>query len=773
MRFLRYLLLSSAALLPLSIRAAEPDALAFFEKKIRPVLVEQCYSCHSADAKKVKKLKGGLLLDTKAGLLKGGDTGPVIVAGKPDDSLLIQGLRHSDELRMPPKSKLPANVVADFEAWVKMGAPDPRDGLAVAGVRVFDIEQGRKFWAFQAPTKSEPSKQKDTAWPKSDIDRFLLAALEAKNLKPVAPATKRELIRRVSFDLIGLPPTPQEIDVFLADSSADALAKVVDRLLQSPHYGERWARDWLDVARFAEDQAHTFAVTPYTQAFRYRDWVVKALNDDMPYDRFVKLQIAGDLMPDAPADPFSKYTGLGFLGLGVQYYKNTAALQAAADELDDRIDTLTRGFLGLTVSCARCHDHKFDPIPTKDYYSLAGIYNGSDLKPRPIASDADVERFKQGETKIKSKEGEIQKWLGEVAKKTGKKGIPKEQENKLLSDEEKKQIAVMRAEVEAMKKAMPPKPPEVHVVVGGGKEMKVYIRGNPNQQGEPAPKGFLQVLSAKDAKHGDSFNRLALADAIASKDNPLTARVIVNRVWQHHFGRGLVGTPSNFGMLGERPTHPELLDWLAVRFMENGWSLKKLHRDIVLSAAYQLSSVNDPKNAEIDGDNKYLWHFNRRRLDVESWRDALLAVSGKLDRTLAGPPLDLAARNNYRRTIYARISRHRLDSTLALWDFPDPNVTSATRPVTTVPQQQLFVLNSDFVVDQAKAFAQRVQATGTNEKDRIAAAFALVFGRAPTADETQLALGFLAAPPGKDEKLTRWEQYAQALLGTNEFMYVD
>jgi cytochrome c553 len=762
------------ALFASALRAAEPDqaGMAFFEKKIRPVLVAHCYSCHSTEAQSAKKLKGGLLLDSKATLLKGGDSGPAIVAGKPDDSLLIKGLRHTDELRMPPKGKLPATIVADFETWIKMGAPDPRDSKASSTGREINMTEGRKFWAFQPPRKHLPPQVKDASWPKGDIDRFILAGLEAKGLRPVRPATKRELIRRATFDLIGLPPTPEEVEAFLQDESAEAFARVVERLLRSPHHGERWARYWLDVARFAEDQAHTFAVTPFTQAFRYRDWVIKALNDDMPYDRFVKLQLAGDLMPDAPSDPFEKVAGLGFLGLGVSYYKNTAAAQAIADELDDRIDTLTRGFLGLTVACARCHDHKFDPIPTRDYYSLAGIYNSSDLKTQMVAPPAEIERYNQAQQRMKSKDDQIKKWLAEMAKKKGKKNIPKEQEGKLLSSEEMKELAQMRAELETVRKSVPPKPPEVHVIAGGGKAMRVYIRGNPAQQGEPAPKGFLQVLSAKTETSKD-FGRLELANAIASKDNPLTARVIVNRVWQHHFGRGLVGTPSNFGQLGERPTHPELLDWLAVRFVENGWSLKKLHRDILLSATYQLSSSGDARNAEVDGDNRLLWRMNRHRLDVEAMRDSLLAVSGKLDRTAGGPPQEASARNNLRRTIYARISRHRLDPTLNLFDFPDPNVTSAARPVTTIPQQQLFVLNSEFVVDQAQAFAKRLENGGGSDQQKIARAFELAYNRPPTGEETQLGLAFLSEPTGKDDRLTRWEQYAQVLLGTNEFLYVD
>jgi hypothetical protein len=768
------LTVACVALLAPGLAAAERDqaGMVFFEKKIRPVLVEHCYSCHSSEAQAKKKLKAGLLLDSKETLLKGGDSGKAIVAGKPDESLLIKGLRHSDELRMPPRGKLPAAVIADFEKWIKMGAPDPRDGKHSVAEREINIEEGRKFWAFQAPRKVAPPQVKDGSWPAGDIDRFILVGLEAKGLKPVKPATKRELIRRATFDLIGLPPTPEEVEAFLKDESPEAFALVVDRLLRSPHYGQRWARYWLDVARFAEDQAHTFAVTPFTQAFRYRDWVIKALNDDLPYDRFIKLQLAGDLMPDAPTDPFERLAGLGFLGLGVTYYKNTAAVQAIADELDDRIDTLTRGFLALTVSCARCHDHKFDPIPTNDYYSLAGIYNGSELKTQMIAPPAEIERYTQAQQRIKGKDDQIKKWLGEMAKKKGKKNIPKEQESKLLSPEEINELAQMRAELELIRKTVPAKPPEVHVVVGGGKAMRVYIRGNPTQQGEPAPKGFLQVLFNKTGI-GKEFGRLELAGAIASKENPLTARVIVNRVWQHHFGSGLVGTPSNFGLLGERPTHPELLDWLAVQFVENGWSLKKLHRDILLTSTYRLSSNLDARNAEVDGDNRLLWRMNRHRLDVEAMRDALLAVSGELDRTTGGPPQEASARNNRRRTIYSRISRHRLDPTLNLFDFPDPNVTSATRPVTTIPQQQLFVLNSEFMIEQAQAFAKRLENAGGNDQRKIERAFELAFNRLPTAEEVQLSLAFLREPAGKDDRLPRWAQYTQVLLGTNEFLYVD
>jgi hypothetical protein len=894
------------------VRAVEQDAkgVEFFEKKIRPVLIEHCYACHSASAEKVK---GGLLLDTKAGTLKGGDSGAMFEPNKPEKSLLIKALQYTDdELKMPPKAKLPKQVIADFEQWIAMGAPDPRD-TDNTKTRTIDLEAGRKFWSFQLPHLHPVPAVKDVAWVKNDIDRFVLAKLEEKQLQPVKLADRRTLIRRVYFDLIGLPPTPEQVEAFVNDRRPEAFAELIDRLLASPRYGERWARHWLDVARYAEDQAHTFGVKPKTNAYRFRDWVIKAFNDDMPYDRFVRLQIAGDLVPPSEGDLFTRIAGLGFLGLGAEYYKNSQKEQVIAEELDDRVDTLTRGFLGLTVACARCHDHKFDPIPQRDYYSLAGVFNGSTLTDMPLASPDEVKRYNDAQARLKEQDDKVKLWLGEQARDRGraeiakldkylieawranhlrpsggkvstreiaaregltreyldrwvkyldpansgkasplfkeffakaegdaipealtkraadlqreavaaadeydkamqaydlllttlgdkKKQLPKKPELEKskdqilkavwlddkanapfflapadfekngLRDEQKKQLTEMRTELDKRKTAMPAMYAVAHVLQGGGQEMKVAIRGNPLKPGEPAPKGFLRVV-APTAAEGKDFTRLDLANTIASKDNPLTARVIVNRVWYHHFGRGLVGTPSNFGLLGERPSHPELLDSLAVRFVEHGWSLKWLHREIVLSATYQLGSDLDKKNAEADAGNVYLWRANRRRIDVEAWRDALLAAAGNLDATMGGPTYDLRDANSKRRTVYAKVSRHELDGLLRMFDFPDANVTAAKRASTTVPQQQLFVLNSEFMVAQAKAFAARVQTAGATDADRIKAAYRLAYGRSPTDAETRLGLAFLAVPT--KDRLTPWEQYAQVLLAANEFLYVD
>jgi hypothetical protein len=753
--------LAAALLVPLAVptatHAADPapaDAkkIEFFETKIRPVLVDQCYKCHSEAAAKENKLKGGLKLDTKAGLLAGGDTGAAMVPGKVDSGTLLKSLKYDGDVQMPPKGKLPSAVIDDFEKWIADGAVDPRTG-DIAKAAGIDIEKGKQFWSFQAP--KEPTVP-GTA--KSAIDAFVQAKWAEKGLKPVAAADKRTLIRRAYFDLTGLPPSPEAVDAFLKDDAPDAFARVLDTLLASPQYGEKWARHWLDVARYAEDQAHTFGVKPKTQAWRYRDWVITAFNSDMPYDRFVKLQIAGDLLPDAPEDIFTKFGGLGFLGLGAEYYKNTAREQAIAEELDDRVDTLTRGFLGITVSCARCHDHKFDPIPTRDYYSLAGIYYNTAMSDAPLVPPAEMKVFTDAQSKLKQAEDKLKKMQADL--KAKKEGVTAEQVKELTDD------------VAKQKKNMPAAPPVVHVVSGNGPGMPVYIRGNPATKGEAAPKGFLQVLPTSKVA-GKEFTRLDLANAIASEKNPLTARVIANRVWAWHFGRGLVNTPSNFGKLGDAPSHPELLDWLAVNFMKNGWSLKWLHRQIMTASVYQLESKPDPDNDKIDAANVYLWRGTRKRLEIEDWRDSLLAVSGNLDPKFGGPTFDLRDAGAKRRTVYAKVSRHELDGLLRLFDFPDANVTADKRTVTTVPQQQLFALNSGFMISQAQAFAKRVEALGTTDEERIAAAYRIAFGRKPEKAESDLALRFLKLPTKPDDKLTRWQQYTQVLLASNEMMYVD
>ena len=875
----------------------------FFEERIRPVLVEHCYGCHSSDAKDVK---AGLNLDSRNGLLRGGDSGPAVVPGQSGESLLMQALEY-DGLEMPPSAKLPAKVIADFAAWIDAGAADPREGSGRSARPMADFAAARQFWSFKPARRAAAPPVRNGTWPLSPIDFLTRAAMEAKTLTPVVPAGKRELIRRATFDLIGLPPSPAEIEAFLADDGPRSFEKVVDRLLDSPHYGERWARYWLDVAHYAEDQAHTADLKPNTSGYRYRDWVIDAFNADMPYDRFVRLQIAADLMPLADEERLIHMAGLGFFGLGAQYYKLTNRAKAEADELDDRIDTLSRGFLGLTVACARCHDHKYDPIPQQDYYSLAGVFQSSRLHDAPLAAAEIVTAYDEAQRRIKERDDSLRQrleremprirearvteiprfmvavwklrqgscrkppataaetadidgldektlnrfvafldprekdrlpalraWfelaanqsseptatrsadmppaviavaqefqrhleellaardatpgqpassqdlLAEVFGRNGLLDVDVAEAERRLPATMQDEMKVRRTELEQLRKSSPPMYPVAHAIAEGSPvNMRVFLRGNPATMGDEAPRRFLRIIAGDDPPpFREGSGRLELADAIASPANPLTARVMDNRIWQHHFGRGLVATPDNFGRLGEPPTHPALLDFLATRFVESDWSIKALHRDIMLSATYRLGTRHDAANYAIDPDNRLLWRMNRRRLDVESWRDALLAVSGQLDRRLHGPSSELSAAGNVRRTVYSRISRHELDGMLRLFDFPDANITSSSRPETTVPQQQLFVLNSRFMVDTARAFAERLHAERPgSEAARLAHAFVLALGRPIAPDELASGLAFLRRQDTPEEAnrntLSRWQRYAQALLASNEFMYVD
>jgi cytochrome c553 len=697
-----------------------------FEKSVRPVLSANCFTCHGPE-----KQKGSLRLDSRQAMLSGGDSGPAIVPGHPEESLLVKAIHYADEPRMPPKGKLPSDAIAALTTWIRQGAPWPNTDTqfrTASGSRDFKITpKDRAFWSFQPIADPPPPPVSDATWPKSPLDHFVLARLEANGLKPAKIVDKRTLIRRATFDLIGLLPTAEEIDAFLGDDGPDAFAKVVDRLLASPHYGERWARHWLDVARYGEDQAHTFQARKYPNGYRYRDWLIRAFNEDMPYDRFIREQIAADLLGEPVLR--DRLPALGFFALGPVYYGDPKKL----DQLDDRIDTLTRGILGLTVACARCHDHKFDPIPTKDYYALAGVFASTDYAEVPLVPQAVVEEANRKQT----------------------------------SADKKKNVSPTYPVVHALKEAATPV------------TMRVHIRGNPQTLGDEAPRHFLSILGGADRPFTRGSGRLELAEAIADAKNPLTARVMVNRVWQHHFGKGLVRTPSNFGALGERPTHPELLDYLAQRFIQAGWSIKALHRQLMLSATYQQNSWFDPHNYERDADNKLLWRMNRRRLEVEAWRDAMLAVANNLDPTVGGPSAELASPDNRRRTLYAFVSRHELNTLLRLFDFPDPNITNDERTVTTVPLQQLFVLNSEFMVRNAKALAARLTAhPDEDDAVRVRRAFWLLYGRSATDRELQLGLAFLAAEPSGAEDdsgsvLTRWEQYAQVLLSASEFLYVD
>lgn len=1163
----------------------------FFESKIRPVLAAHCYECHSAET---ATPKGGLRLDLRETTLAGGDSGPAVIVGKPAESPLLQALRY-ESFEMPPKGKLPDTVIADFERWIQMGAPDPRTEVATKKAKGVDYQNGLEFWAFKPPVRVPLPSVANPAWARNDIDHFVLSTLEKRGLKPAPEADRRTLIRRLYFDLVGLPPEPEAIDLFVNDTSSDAYEKVIDGLLASPHYGERWGRYWLDLARFAEDQAHTFQARMYPQGYLYRDWVVRALNDDMPYDLFLSLQIAGDQI-DLP-ESHRHRAALGLFALGPVYYQDNGEQEKAqADEWDDRIDTLMRGTQAMTVSCARCHDHKYDPISTADYYGLAGIFASSDYREMPAVPAETVAAREQADRAVQAKQLEIdtllateapaarlkltstipaymqaawtalqskdskkkkvtekiaadnklnhdllQRWiawlstdvgseaqgherryltewyafrrsqseastsaadassqvnqiaerlrakaesllpqreflrkqfgdnfafvaaedqmivepgvvplgnlfddkkgalltsalasdpfrskataaslgvdrvlqgwggaaeiaagvrfdfrsigsdahrhgdvtndgwsseggiqtlgkrcsaaigrteqgigmhanalitfdlneirrsglmpasqsmvfrvdraginddsfgagasvhiavvvskpqskpsefdsiigayldgkpavieendavysfagemppaivpdgrfvsfevsippdarsltiattgaqisdtentissdhavlsnarltwdvsseqlasseavepldtisaserkllqsdaafLSELFDDRGVLGLAPDQIEPLLAGESATSLAQMKSRREELQKeAAAISIPMAHALAEGTfRDVKIYLAGDPQKKGDVAARAFPAILTSgvRQPFQPSGSGRRELANAIASPENPLTARVMANRVWAGHFGFGLVRTLSNFGQLGERPSHPQLLDSLAVSLIDSGWSLKTLHRQILLSATYRQSSSGDEANQTVDPENRLLWKMNRRRLEVEPWRDAVLSVSGQLNREIGGASSELNG-NHRRRTLYGHVSRHRLNDLLRLFDFPDPNITAGERSVTTVPLQQLFVLNSDFMIVQAKALAARLSRETESDADRISRLFQLLYGRLPTDDDYQVSIAFLREPPAiAGDSLSPLEQYCLAMLGTNEFAYVD
>ncbi|MDQ6698859.1 MAG: PSD1 and planctomycete cytochrome C domain-containing protein [Acidobacteriota bacterium] len=896
-------LLTTFLILSLGRTFASPSETAeFFEAKIRPILANRCYSCHSETA------MGGLAMNTRAGILKGGKSGPGVVPGKPDESLIIRAVQHADEkMKMPMgQPKLPDFEVELLASWVKAGAvwpeESPKDATKVSAPksRYAITPEQRAFWAFQPAAKPAIPAVVNNGWAKSDIDRFILEKLDAKKLKPNQPANARDLLRRAYLDLTGLPPTYEQTEAFVKDTSPDAFAKVVDRLLASPRYGERWGRFWLDVARYSDDRLDSDVELPYPNSFRYRDWVIKAFNDDMPYNTFVKAQIAGDLLTEGKEKQLA--VGLGFYGLSPEL-------------TDDRVDVTTRGFMALTGACAQCHDHKFDPITTKDFYAMQGVFSSTKRAELELAPPDEVKRYKEQAKKVDELKLRIQEFLhtqatqlaeilasespryiraarkvlgfqaldaaqvaqadgldretlqhwirylktgpeenkylhgwkeesfdlshfrqealavikerkavdernlaGNAAAKAAGKGkldertdtaaLPterwylwrdlffndsygkefKQEEDgilyygpnrgyltsdgtieRFLEGPWKMYLAGMRAELNELQAALPPQYAFAHVIkdLDKPKNERIQINGQPDNLGEEAPRAFLSILCEGEPKpFQEGSGRRELAEAIASPTNPLTARVMVNRIWQHHFGEGLVRTVSNFGRMGETPSHPALLDYLASQFVESGWSMKKLHREIMLSAAYQLSSDNSAENYAVDADNRLLWRANRQRLDAEAMRDSLLAVTGELDRTAGGMPVRLNDEANHRRSIYGFVSRRKLDGTLALFDFPNPNLTAEKRISTATPLQQLFFLNSGFLEARAKALIQRIGA-GRTPADGVREAYRLVFGRDAKPDELRIGTEFVAGKTGA------WLPYAQVLLSSNELLFVN
>ena len=747
---------------PPTRQTVTPDQATFFETRVRPTLANKCFVCHGTASQ-----QGGLRLDSMAAILKGGDSGPAVVTGDPDKSLLIKAVRQTGSLKMPQGGKLAPSEVADLEAWVKMGAPWPT---------LSDKKDDKSnLWSLRPVTHPALPKVKNAARVKNPIDAFVLAKLESKQLTLAPPADRRTLLRRVTYDLTGLPPSAAEVDAFLADKSPDAYDKVVDRLLASPRYGERWARLWLDVARYADTKGYVFEEDRnYYNAYTYRDWVINAFNHDLPYDQFITQQLAADRLPEVQnSDDKRPLAALGFLTIGRRFLNNPP------DIIDDRIDVTMRGFEGFTVGCARCHDHKFDPIPTQDYYSLYAVFNSSQETTMPISDKAIRDPWEQYNQKVNTDQRKIRDLIVAQVKRLRLKKQDPEQA-KSLSLEVMQTLQALREDqvpdgdnlakltrafesadrdtlADDQKeltdlKATAPATPEFAMAMAdrpNPSDGVVFKRGNPGNPGDAAPRRFLLALSkpGREREHWTADSgRLELAKSIASKDNPLTARVFVNRVWMHHFGTGIVRTPSDFGHQGEPPTHPELLDYLASNFMDNGWSIKKLQKLIVTSATYQQASSISAAAYNADPDDRLLSRMPRQRLDLEEMRDSLMAASGKLDLSqVGGKSVHLwAAPFTGRRALYGFVERQNLPGIFKTFDFASPDSTSARRFQTTVPQQALFFMNSPLSVEEAEAVIQRPEIRSSqDDAQRIRRLYRLLFARMPNASETAAGLAYL------------------------------
>ncbi len=912
------LLLSLAA----SAHAQTSANAEFFENRIRPLLATHCYSCHGP-----KKQQAGLRLDSREAILKGSDNGPVVDLKQLDKSLILQVIGYQVDVKMPPKGPLPKSDVQILQSWIKEGMPWPKATVAQASQQDPILLAKKTHWSFKPVQKQPIPEVKDGSWVQNSVDHFILSRLEKAGMHPSARADRRTLLRRASFDLAGLPPTPEAIQAFIEDRSPDAWDRAIERLLASPQYGERWGRHWLDVARYADTKGYVFTdERRFPSAYTYRDYVVRSFNDDLPYDRFLVEQLAADRLPlGADKQPLA---AMGYLTLGRRFLNNQQ------DIIDDRIDVVCRGLMGLTVSCARCHDHKFDPIPTRDYYSLYGVFASSvepavlpiigqahdpvaladyekeqqrrqaklqefndaqyselttryrkqaaeylvaALKPAPageprqtanLAADemhplmtrrwrtylADKARAADpvwacwsalAATKSDQFAGTIQalladkakvsrwnvqvknvliarppksrdelaqlygkllaecdkRWHGEEqwARETGQPtptvlsdasweevrqklyaadaapSVPRNEIEKYYNRAGRDRQRALKKQIDEWQATAPSAPPRAMVLEDLPNPIKPHVlkRGNPGTPGDEVPRQFLEVLSkAKREPFNQGSGRLELARAIASPENPLTARVMVNRIWMHHFGAGLVRTPADFGTRGETPTHPELLDYLAGYFVDHGWSVKEMHRLILRSSAYQQQSEEKPDYALRDVENRLLWRQNLRRLDFEALRDSVLSASGQLDQNMGGPSVEITTpKSNPRRSLYGFIDRQNLPGLFRTFDLASPDVSTAQRHMTTVPQQALFLLNSPFVLEQAAQLLKRPEvAESQSPEKRIECLHRLLYGRSAEREETDAGVRYLSAS-GMTQRA--WEDYAQVLMLANEFVFID
>ena len=837
--------ITALLLAPLSLLAAGDDDL-FFESKVRPVLIKRCYDCHSTE----KKTKGGLALDTRAGWQHGGDNGPAIIPGDLTKSLVIKAVRYLDkDFAMPPKSRLPADEVAILEEWVKRGAPDPRtDDAAKAAKpkRSIDLEAGRKFWAFQPVANPTAPAVKDSVWPKDPVDRFLLAKIEAKGLKPASDADRHTWIRRVSLDLTGLPATAEEVIAFANDNSDAAYAKVVDRLLASPAYGERWARHWLDLTGYA-DMIGTSNEVFAEHAWRYRDYLIQAFNQDKPFDLFIKEQLAGDLMPaSSPEQRASQLVATGFLMVGDLEIVNPDKAKMETDHIDTQLIKIGGAFLGMTMGCARCHDHKFDPVGLEDYYGMAGMLRSSPSSGKMVgfgvwstirsvplpespaqlaerqkaeaehaakltAHKAEQARLTEENNAVVAKLAALEK----TAKATPVAAAPTPKpspEQDALTKRRDEIAALLKTKASEIQHAefFKSKAPKAFAMQDDAKpaDMPIYVRGNPYAPAAVVPRGALRVASWDKfpAIPAGQSGRLQLAEWITDRRNPLTARVTVNRLWQKLFGEGLVRSVDYFGERGERPSHPELLDHLATRFMADRWSQKRFLRGLVLSHAYRLSSANHAEGLSLDPENRLFWRMNRQRLEAEAIRDSLLRVSGELATKSGGPSLALEIIENtgalaaaginppsyhhrrsrpsqeFERTVYLPVMRNgpsSADKIRSFFDFVDPASITGQRNQTVMPTQSLFLLNNDLVRKRAGSLAKQLIAAHANEDARLESLWLRAWNRPITAEERTNARNFLQeitpllkTPRAPDALETaRWQELCHSLLASNAFIY--
>jgi hypothetical protein len=794
--------------------APSEAAVAFFEKKVRPILVDNCYTCHSAETNS----RGGLRVDDRNGLLQGGGRGPAIVPGHPEKSLLLQAVRHTHaKLKMPPKKSLSPQQLADLEKWIKDGAawPAVRVPLALGMTSARYERLKKKHWAWQPLREPSLPRVRDGSWARTDIDQYVLAGLEQKGVRPVGDADRLTLIRRVTFDLTGLPPTLAEMDDFVKDRSPDAFAKVVDRLLASPAFGERWGRHWLDVARYGESTGPSRNI-PFPHAWRYRDYVLDAFNSDKPYDRFIHEQIAGDLLPaKSQQQRDEQMIATGFLALGVKDVNQRFKVRFVMDNIDEQIDTVTRAILGLTVSCARCHNHKFDPIPTTDYYALAGIFHSTDLCAGvrnkmggggldyydtqmllhvggKRLSAAPPEKVAQAKKAFAKAQAEFRAIVGTP------KGLARAPDGRKMQFIARQKMLRLQNELLALTD-----PAATSHVALGAREGKtigdtaVRIRGEAEKIGPVVPRGFLTVLDFPDAPkiNPKQSGRAELAQWLTSAKNPLTSRVMANRVWQHLFGEGLVTSVDNFGVTGDKPSHPELLDHLATKFVREGWSVKKLVRAVVLSRAYQLSADAPAANLAVDPANRLVWRHSPRRLAAEEIRDAMLAAAGTLDRARPkgspamnfkvmemrdnGPEAKRLRETSFasrHRSVYLPLLRGVTPRALEVFDFAEQGMVTGKRDTTTVATQALYLLNDPFVRGQSLALAQRVlRPSGLSDAERITLAYRLAVGRAATPGEIERVKGYLRQHEegeASEPSTAAWASFCQALIASAEFRYL-